>query len=114
MIGTFASRRLTDEDVFARAARGDAAAFSEVYRRYVTGMKIGLNEVGAHYAISSIFRAYPEDGEIFCFDVHRESHEVFNSGRGSWTCEPQRESAVSRRGQREGRQVSGRLSRYAA
>ena len=58
---------------------GDGA---EVYRRYVTGMKIGLDEVGAHYAISSIFRAYPEDGELFCFDVHRESLEVFNSGRG--------------------------------
>ncbi|MDQ2833904.1 MAG: DUF3536 domain-containing protein [Acidobacteriota bacterium] len=58
---------------------GDGA---EVYRRYVTGMKIGLIEVGAHYAISSIFRAYPEDGELFCFDVHRESHQVFNSGRG--------------------------------
>ncbi len=58
---------------------GDGA---EVYRRYVTGMKIGLEQVGAHYAISSIFRPYPEEGEIFCFDVHRQSHEVFNSGRG--------------------------------
>jgi alpha-amylase/alpha-mannosidase (GH57 family) len=55
---------------------------AEVYRRYVTSMKIGLEQVGAHYAISSIFRAYPEDGELFCFDVHRESHEVFTSGRG--------------------------------
>src|ERR1700733_7325246 len=36
---------------------GDGA---EVYRRYVTHMKIGLEQVGAHYAISSIFRAYPE------------------------------------------------------
>ena len=58
---------------------GDGA---EVYRRYVTGMKIGLEQVGAHYAISSIFRNYPEDGEIFCFDVHRYTHEVFASGRG--------------------------------
>jgi alpha-amylase/alpha-mannosidase (GH57 family) len=58
---------------------GDGA---EVYRRYVTGMKIGLDQVGAHYAISSIFRPYPEDGEIFCFDVHRESHDVLSSGRG--------------------------------
>jgi alpha-amylase/alpha-mannosidase (GH57 family) len=58
---------------------GDGA---EVYRRYVTGMRIGLEQVGAHYAISSIFRAYPEDGELFCFNVHRESHEVFTSGRG--------------------------------
>jgi alpha-amylase/alpha-mannosidase (GH57 family) len=55
---------------------------ADVYSRYVTHMRIGLNEVGAHYAISSIFRAYPEEGELFCFDVHRESHEVFNSGRG--------------------------------
>jgi hypothetical protein len=58
---------------------GDGA---EVYRHYVTGMRIGLEQVGAHYAISSIFRPYPEDGEIFCFDVHRESYDVFSSGRG--------------------------------
>src|SRR6185312_570771 len=55
---------------------------AEVYGRFVTGMKIGLEEVGAHYAISSIFRPYPEDGELFCYDVHRESHEIFSSGRG--------------------------------
>jgi alpha-amylase/alpha-mannosidase (GH57 family) len=58
---------------------GDGA---QVYRRYVTSMRIGLEQVGAHYAISSVFRSYPEDGELFCFDVHRESQEAFNSGRG--------------------------------
>jgi alpha-amylase/alpha-mannosidase (GH57 family) len=55
---------------------------AEVYTRYVTGMKIGLEQVGAHYAISSVFRNYPEDGQLFCFDVHRDGHEVFTSGRG--------------------------------
>ena len=55
---------------------------SEIYTRYVTGMKIGLEQVGAHYAISSIFRSYPEDGELFCFTLHRDTHEVFTSGRG--------------------------------
>ena len=58
---------------------GDGA---EVYRRYVNSMQIGLEQVGAHYAISSIFRAYPEQGELFCFDVHREAQETFSSGRG--------------------------------
>jgi alpha-amylase/alpha-mannosidase (GH57 family) len=58
---------------------GDGA---EVYRQHITSMRIGLEQVGAHYAISSIFRTYPEDGELFCFDVHRESQEIFNSGRG--------------------------------
>jgi hypothetical protein len=55
---------------------------ADIYLRYVNGMKIGLEQVGAHYAISSIFRNYPEDGELFCFSLHRDTHEVFTSGRG--------------------------------
>jgi alpha-amylase/alpha-mannosidase (GH57 family) len=58
---------------------GDGA---EIYHRYVTGIRIGLEQVGAHYAISSIFRSYPEDGELFCFDLHRDAQESFTSGRG--------------------------------
>jgi alpha-amylase/alpha-mannosidase (GH57 family) len=58
---------------------GDGA---QVYRRHVTNMRIGLEQVGAHYAISSVFRSYPEEGQIFCFDIHRDLHEVFSSGRG--------------------------------
>lgn len=34
ILGAFAARRLADEDLFSRAISGDAAAFSEVYRRY--------------------------------------------------------------------------------
>jgi alpha-amylase/alpha-mannosidase (GH57 family) len=55
---------------------------AEVYRRSVTGQKVSLEKVGAHYAISSIFRSYPEDGALFCFDVHRNQAEVLASGRG--------------------------------
>jgi hypothetical protein len=55
---------------------------AELYRRYVVPLRIGLEQVGAHYAISSMFRTYPEDGELFCFELHRDSHEVFTSGRG--------------------------------
>jgi alpha-amylase/alpha-mannosidase (GH57 family) len=59
--------------------QGDGA---QVYRKHVLNMRIGLEQVGAHYAISSVFRSYPEQGELFCFDVHRDVHEVFSSGRG--------------------------------
>ena len=58
---------------------GDGA---RLYRRYVTGLRIGLEQVGAHYAISSIFRSYPEDSQLFCFDLHRDSYQSFTSGRG--------------------------------
>jgi alpha-amylase/alpha-mannosidase (GH57 family) len=58
---------------------GDAA---EVYRRFVTGARLDLEHVGAHYAISSMFRSYPDSGQLFCFDVHRHSYDVLTSGRG--------------------------------
>ena len=58
---------------------GDGA---EIYRRYVLPLRIGLDQVGAHYAISSVFRAYPDSGELFCFDIERIAHDSFTSGRG--------------------------------
>jgi alpha-amylase/alpha-mannosidase (GH57 family) len=55
---------------------------AEVYRRHVVPSRVTLEHVGAHYAISSIFRAYRDHGSLFCYDLHRESYEVFTSGRG--------------------------------
>ena len=66
----------------ARSNVPEIGTGAEVYRRYVAGMSVGLEEVGAHYAISSVFRTYPEDGVLFCYDVHRDGQEVFASGRG--------------------------------
>jgi alpha-amylase/alpha-mannosidase (GH57 family) len=53
-----------------------------IYRRYVQNQRIGLEQVGAHYAIRSIFEAYPDKGQLFCFDIQRNAFEVFSSGRG--------------------------------
>ena len=55
---------------------------ADVYRRFVLGGRLDLESVGAHYAISSMFRAYPDAGQIFCFDVRRHSYQVLSSGRG--------------------------------
>ncbi len=71
-------------DILASAKSNvpDIGNGAEVYRRYVSVLRVGLEQVGAHYAISSIFREYPEDGELFCFNVRRENHELLASGRG--------------------------------
>jgi len=55
---------------------------AEVYRRFVLPTRLDLESVGAHYAISSMFRTYPDAGQIFCFDVRRHAYEVLSSGRG--------------------------------
>ncbi len=71
-------------EVLARAKSNvtEAGDGARLYRRYITAHRIGLEQVGAHYAISSIFRSYPEDSTLFCFDLHRDSYESYTSGRG--------------------------------
>lgn len=55
---------------------------AEIYKKWVVNARIDLEHVGAHYAISSMFRSYPDDGQTFCFDVRRHSYDVLTSGRG--------------------------------
>jgi len=69
----------------AKSNNPDIANGAEVYRRFVTAARLDLESVGAHYAISSMFRSYPDSGQIFCFDVSRHSYDVMTSGRGRFS-----------------------------
>ena len=52
-----------------------------VYNRYVRSMEVGLEQVAAHYAISSIFTSYPDEADIFSYTVRRLAWETVLSGR---------------------------------
>ena len=58
---------------------GDGA---QIYKTCVATMELGLEEVAAHYAISSIFSSFAEETELFCYRVQRISYEIHTSGRG--------------------------------
>jgi alpha-amylase/alpha-mannosidase (GH57 family) len=60
-------------------AAGDGA---RIYKDKVLPLQLGLEQVAAHYAISSIFSSFAEETELFCYRVRRISYEVFTSGRG--------------------------------
>ncbi|HEV2322741.1 MAG TPA: DUF3536 domain-containing protein [Terracidiphilus sp.] len=59
-------------------SQGDGA---RIYKRCVSTMALRLEQVAAHYAISSIFSNYTDDTELFCFRVHRISFDIHTSGR---------------------------------
>jgi len=61
------------------AAAGDGA---KIYRTSVASLQLGLEQVAAHYAISSVFSSFSDETDLFCYHVRRISHEVHNSGRG--------------------------------
>ncbi len=60
-------------------ARKDGAA---IYNDSIKGMRVGLEQVAAHYAISSIFKTYGSQTDLFCYTIQRQAYEVVSSGRG--------------------------------
>jgi len=60
-------------------AAGDGA---RIYRKCVDTMELHLEQVAAHYAISSVFSSFADETDLFCYHVHRISYEIHASGRG--------------------------------
>ncbi len=60
-------------------AAGDGA---RIYRKCVEKQMVHLEQVTAHYAISSVFSTFADETDLFCFRVRRLSYEIFSSGRG--------------------------------
>jgi hypothetical protein len=60
-------------------AAGDGA---KIYKDKACALQLGLEQVVAHYAISSIFSSFSEDTELFCYNVRRISYDIYTSGRG--------------------------------
>jgi hypothetical protein len=61
------------------SSAGDGA---RIYKKCVATMELGLEQVAAHYAISSVFSSYAEETDLFCYRVQRISHDIYTSGRG--------------------------------
>jgi len=55
---------------------------AKIYKRCVAAMEVGLEQVAAHYAISSVFSSFPENTDLFCFNLQRISYEIAASGSG--------------------------------
>jgi alpha-amylase/alpha-mannosidase (GH57 family) len=60
-------------------AAGDGAS---IYRKCVDTMELHLEQVAAHYAISSVFSSFADETDLFCYRVRRISYEIHTSGRG--------------------------------
>jgi alpha-amylase/alpha-mannosidase (GH57 family) len=54
---------------------------AELYRKWVKPAIAGLEDIAAHYAISSLFEHSGEDVPIFCYSVDREDFHVMAAGQ---------------------------------
>jgi alpha-amylase/alpha-mannosidase (GH57 family) len=66
----------------ARSNVPSAGDGAQIYRKCVDAKELHLEQVAAHYAISSVFSTFADESEIFCYRVNRISYEIHSSGRG--------------------------------
>ncbi|HXG36591.1 MAG TPA: DUF3536 domain-containing protein, partial [Dehalococcoidia bacterium] len=52
-----------------------------IYEMFVRPATIDLLDVGAHYAVSSIFNGYDQQARVYCYDVEREEYRFSEVGR---------------------------------
>jgi len=66
----------------AKSNEAQAGDGAQIYKACVATMELGLEQVAAHYAISSVFSSFAEETDLFCYRVRRISYEIHTSGRG--------------------------------
>jgi alpha-amylase/alpha-mannosidase (GH57 family) len=73
----------------------------QVYEKCVRPAMVGWEQVGAHYAISSLFESYPDQTKIYCYLAERQDYQLLEAGsaklavgRVKLTSEITRESAA--------------------
>jgi alpha-amylase/alpha-mannosidase (GH57 family) len=58
----------------------DEGSGRDVYEKYVRTAQVDLEEVGAHYAVSSLYEQHGRETDVYCYEVISEEREKFVSG----------------------------------
>lgn len=52
----------------------------EVYRQLVKPSQLGLEQVAAHFAMSSLFAHYPSQHRLFCYNIQQQDYQLQQMG----------------------------------
>jgi len=52
-----------------------------IYKKFVKPSMVNLEKVGAHYAMSSLFKEYGEKAPIYCYRVDQDDYQSSEAGR---------------------------------
>jgi alpha-amylase/alpha-mannosidase (GH57 family) len=52
-----------------------------IYNSRIRPTVIDLKKVGVHYAISSLFEAYADRADVYCYEIYREDYHRIDAGR---------------------------------
>ena len=80
--GTLLEKRFIERLSEAESNIPQEGSGAAIYLHRGRALKVSLEQVAAHYALSSVFQNYPDEVELFACRIRRLSYDVLNSGRG--------------------------------
>jgi alpha-amylase/alpha-mannosidase (GH57 family) len=80
LFGDGLEKRFLDRLAVAASNLPEHGNGAQIFERWVRPARIGLLDVGAHYAISSLFDPYEKLSSIFCYDVEVTQEQRSVSG----------------------------------
>ena len=51
-----------------------------IYENFVRPAMVDWEQIGAHYAVSSLFKLYPERAKLYCYRTERKDYQIFEAG----------------------------------
>jgi alpha-amylase/alpha-mannosidase (GH57 family) len=78
----------------ARSNSPEAGTGRDLYERFVRPAQVDLEQVAAHYAVTSLFQDYPDPAPVYCYRVERENGRLFHAGRARLAAGRARVSSV--------------------
>jgi alpha-amylase/alpha-mannosidase (GH57 family) len=81
LFGDQLEQRFLEKLVLAKSNLPEHGDGAQIYRKFVKTAMVDLPKLAAHYAISSLFRQYPENARIYCYSVDSKDYRVKQSGK---------------------------------
>jgi alpha-amylase/alpha-mannosidase (GH57 family) len=64
----------------AKSNLADHKDGARIYEKFIKPGRLDLKKVGVHYAVSSLFRDYPEEANVYCYEVQKEDYKKIEAG----------------------------------
>src|SRR4051812_24024308 len=71
----------TERLAFAHSNLPEHGNGADIYRSFVKPTMVDVPKFAAHYAISSLFEAYPDDTALYCYSIQRQDYQVLEAGK---------------------------------
>ena len=80
LFGDSLESQFTEQLASAKSNLPEYGDGRRIYDKFVRPAMVDWEQIGAHYAVSSLFERYPERAKIYCYRTTQRDYQIFEAG----------------------------------